>query len=228
MSLKLYYWNVRGAAQHIRTLLKYLDVEFEEINPTKEDWPALKQSFIDGGFNFPNLPMIEDRDFKLSESKAILTYLAQTKGDGTLIGKTPQDQAIIRQIDGVVEDVFNILKKSAFVPDFKEKLQEAAGNEKLTRVVDRLEKHFADGREFVVGYFTIADLIIAGAYSIVNDIFKSAEVDNPMEKKVLYDHSVRVANLSRIKEYYASDEYKNKGLAPIPWLKKHPLTEPSN
>ena len=76
MTLKLYYWNYKGRAQLIRTLLKHLNVEYEEINPTKDNWQGTSKAFLEGGFHFPNLSMIEDGDLKLSESGAILRYIA--------------------------------------------------------------------------------------------------------------------------------------------------------
>ena len=226
MSLKLYYWNATGAAQAIRILLHYLKVDFEEINPTKETWPALKQSFVDGGFTFANLPMIDEGDFKLSQSKAVLFYLAQTRGDGSTVGKTPRDQAIVRQLVGVVDDLLGVLRRGTFTEDYKTKLQEVAADQKLIRIVEGFEKRLSDGREFLLGYFTIADIAISGVYNAVNHVYKSAEVKNPLAKQLLYDHAVRVANLSGIKEYYASDEYQNKPMLPLPWVKRHPLTPP--
>ena len=169
-----------------------------------------------------------DRGFKLSETQAILTYLAESKGDGTLVGKTPKDKAFIRQIEGVVDDLLQLLYRNIFIPDYKAKLQEAAANEKLLRAIRRLQNHFSDGRDFALGYFTLADIVIAHAYKILNHVFKSAGLSNPMEKKILYDHAFRVDNLPGIKEYYASDQYKNMVAMPGDWLKEHPLTVPAN
>ena len=228
MPLKLYYWSFKARSEQIKTLLHYLKVDFEEINPTKEEWPALQNTFIDGGFNFPNLPMIEDGDYKLSESMAIMSYIAEAYGDGSLAGKNPQDQAIVRQLEGVLRDLVNIFLKCVFTPEFKSKLQEAAGDEKLLKVVRRLENQFSDGRHFALGYFTIADLFIANTYRLVNHFMKSAGVDNPMEKKILYEHAIRVANLPGIKEYFESNEYKNTPYFRMPWFKEHPLTAPAN
>ena len=227
MPLKLYYWDLRGRAENIRVLLKYLKVNYREINPSYGEWPNLKKKFIHEGFSFPNLPMIDDRGFMLSESKAILTYLAQTRGDGSLAGKTPQDQAIIKQIEGVIDEVYNHLLQVAFTLSYKSKLQQAA-SDKLLRVVKRLQNHFADGRDYAVGYFTVADIMISGFYRFINNFYRSAKLKNPMEKKILYYHTLRVSNLPGIKEYYASSEYKNRVSFPISWLKEYPLAVPSS
>ena len=153
-TLKIYYWDFHGGLENTRVLLKYLNVPYEEINPTQESWPALKQSFIDGGFNFPNLPnlpMIEDGDYKLSESKAIVSYLAEAKGDGTFAGKTPQDRGIIRQLEGVLDEAFNMLRLACMNPDYKTKIEEETKNPKFVRIADRIERHLEDGREYVLG-----------------------------------------------------------------------------
>ena len=86
MALKLYYWDFRARAVDIRTLLSSLKINDEELNPSQEEWPGLQKSLSDSKFNFPNLPMIDDAGFKASESKAILSYLAQSKGNYTLLG----------------------------------------------------------------------------------------------------------------------------------------------
>jgi hypothetical protein len=44
MSYKLYYFNIRGLAEPIRYLLKYGEIEFEDVRIEREDWPKLKES----------------------------------------------------------------------------------------------------------------------------------------------------------------------------------------
>ena len=228
MSLKLYYWEFKGRAVDIRTLLSYLKVNYQEIILKGEEWGGLQKSLSDSGFNFPNLPMIDDGGFKLSESKAVLAYLAESKGNYTLLGKTPQDRAIVRQIEGVDNEIRELILKNIFSPDYKANIQELARNEKLLRAVKRLEQHFSDGRRFAVGYLTIADIVIANAYKLLNHVFKSAGLKNPTENKILYDHAIRMDNLPGVREYYTSDEYKNRIFFPMPWFKEHPLTAPAN
>ena len=228
MPLKLYYWSFKGRGINIKTLLKYFRENYQEVTLTRQQWPALKQSFLDAGFNFPNLPMIEDGDYKLSESMAVLTYLAETRGDGSLAGKNPQDQATLRQLEGVLLDLVNMLLKCVFTGEYKTKLQEVKDNQKILGIIQRLETLFSDGRQFALGYFTVADICISNTYRMIYQFFKSAEVDNPLERKILYDHAVRVGDLPGIKEFFASDDYKNTPYFPMPWVKQHPLTAPAN
>ena len=47
MPLKLYYWDFRGRAENIRTLLSYLKVNYDELKPSQEEWPDLQKSLSD-------------------------------------------------------------------------------------------------------------------------------------------------------------------------------------
>lgn len=47
--IKLTYFNGRGLAEHIRYLLKYGNIAFEDIRIEQDNWPALKECkfFVD-------------------------------------------------------------------------------------------------------------------------------------------------------------------------------------
>jgi glutathione S-transferase len=47
--------------------------------------------------NFPNLPYLIDGDLKISETLAIVRYIAN-KYDKSLLGTTVEDQAIVDQL----------------------------------------------------------------------------------------------------------------------------------
>ena len=44
MSTKLTYFNIKGLAEPIRLLLKYGDIEFEDVRIEKDKWPEMKPS----------------------------------------------------------------------------------------------------------------------------------------------------------------------------------------
>ncbi|VDL65089.1 unnamed protein product [Hymenolepis diminuta] len=77
----LAYWDIRGLAESIRLLLRYLGVDFEEklyhFGPAPDfdgkEWFDEKFKL---GLDFPNLPYYIDGDFKLTQSSAILEYIA--------------------------------------------------------------------------------------------------------------------------------------------------------
>ncbi|GIX81999.1 glutathione S-transferase [Caerostris darwini] len=69
------YWNKRGRVEPIRYLLHYKNVDFEDKRYIfgKDEWKKVKFTL---GFDFPNLPYYIDGDTKLTQSVAILRYLA--------------------------------------------------------------------------------------------------------------------------------------------------------
>ena len=74
-------------------MLHYLNVEYNEklyvlgdapdFNP--QEWATVKFTL---GMEFPNLPYYVDGDYKLSETVAIMKYIA-AKHDDKLRGRTP-------------------------------------------------------------------------------------------------------------------------------------------
>ncbi|KAL1467008.1 hypothetical protein MTO96_005874 [Rhipicephalus appendiculatus] len=76
------YWDLRGLGQPIRNLLIYKGVQFEDKrykfgaapDYDREEW--LKEKFT-LGLRFPNLPYYIDGDVKMTQSMAIIRYLAR-------------------------------------------------------------------------------------------------------------------------------------------------------
>ncbi|CAG7726509.1 unnamed protein product [Allacma fusca] len=108
------YWDIRGLAQPIRLLLQYLGVDYENKlygfssgpGPEDESWTSEKFTL---GLDFPNIPYWIDDKIKLTESKAILKYLAKTKGPAT-VPDNVEDQAIADQVEGLANDVQTALQ----------------------------------------------------------------------------------------------------------------------
>jgi len=76
------YWEIRGLGQPIRLLLAYKQADIEDkryyTGPApdydKSQW--LNEKF-NLGFDFPNLPYLVDGDVKLTQTHAIMRYLAR-------------------------------------------------------------------------------------------------------------------------------------------------------
>ena len=86
----LAYWDIRGVAEPIRALLHYAGVDFndkrypfgpgktrQELDSIKQHWYKDKFSL---GLDFPNLPHWIEGDLKLTQTLAILKYLARNNG----------------------------------------------------------------------------------------------------------------------------------------------------
>ena len=91
-------------------MLKYCGVEFEDkMYPVtgepgawdKTSWTDVKESL---GFEYPNLPYMQDGDTKISETVAIMKYIAK-KWDPTLLGNTAAELARAEMLFAQVYDM---------------------------------------------------------------------------------------------------------------------------
>jgi len=92
---ELGYWDIRGLAQPIRFLLEYVGTDFtdtqfslkgEKPNFVRSEWLDVK---FTKGLDFPNLPYYIEGSVKLTQTHAIMRYIAR-KHD--LLGKTEEEQ----------------------------------------------------------------------------------------------------------------------------------------
>lgn len=77
-TMKLGYWEIRGYAEPIRTLLHYCKVPFEDVRygfgsgadfPSMNEWFKVKPSM---GLDFPNLPyLITDTGCKITQVSSL-------------------------------------------------------------------------------------------------------------------------------------------------------------
>ena len=98
-SLPIYgYWNFRGGfrGQVGRYLLAYAGVRVEEkrydMIEGKREWTEQDKKNL--GIEFPNLPYLIDGDYKLTECKAIHSYICD-RWCPALLGSTPEQRAQI-------------------------------------------------------------------------------------------------------------------------------------
>jgi hypothetical protein len=95
--IKLGYWKIRGLAQPIRYLLEYIEHPYEDVHYEQgdapefsiESWTSVKN---DLGLHFPNMPYMIDGATTLTDTVAIMIYLA-AKYEPELLGKTPAIKA---------------------------------------------------------------------------------------------------------------------------------------
>ena len=91
---RLGYWKIRGLAQQIRYELEYLGVDYDETLYEQGDAPDYDRSqWLEEkdtlGLQFPNLPYFIDGNFKLTETNAIMKYIAHKHGPELLGGDAP-------------------------------------------------------------------------------------------------------------------------------------------
>jgi len=98
MPYKLVYFPVRGRAQCIRYMCIDNDIPFEDSLVEIENFPNVKNTFM-----FGQLPVLYDGEFEISQTNAILHYLAKKHG---LYGDSDKDMARVDMIHEQRTDVF--------------------------------------------------------------------------------------------------------------------------
>ena len=88
----LAYWNIRGLAQPIRLVLVYAGVDFVDKRYESSERAVWLSDKPNLGLDFPNIPYYIDGDLKISQSMAILKYLARKHG---LVAR--DDRELIKQ-----------------------------------------------------------------------------------------------------------------------------------
>ncbi|KAM4807235.1 glutathione S-transferase Mu 2-like [Urocitellus parryii] len=126
MPMKLGYWDVRGLANPIRLLLEYTDSSYEEKRYTMGDAPNYDRSqWLDEkfklGLDFPNLPYLIDGPHRITQSNAILRYLARKHN---LYGETEEEMIHVDILENQAMDTRVQLAMICYSPDFEKKKPE--------------------------------------------------------------------------------------------------------
>ncbi|XP_058394704.1 glutathione S-transferase Mu 1-like isoform X4 [Diceros bicornis minor] len=137
MAMTLGYWDVRGLAHPIRLLLEYTDSNYEEKKYTEEDGDStlvvsrllpntcrlapdydrsqwLKEKYK-LGLDFPHLPYLIDGAHKITQSNAILRYIARKHN---LCGETEEEKIRMDILENEVMDTRMALVCLCYNPDF--------------------------------------------------------------------------------------------------------------
>uniref|UniRef100_A0A8C6A2A8 Glutathione S-transferase n=1 Tax=Marmota marmota marmota TaxID=9994 RepID=A0A8C6A2A8_MARMA len=126
MPMILGYWDIRGLAHAIRLLLEYTDSNYEEKRYTMGDAPDYDRSqWLDEkfklGLDFPNLPYLIDGPHKITQSNAILRYLARKHN---LCGETEEEKIRVDILENQIMDVRMHFIMLCYNPDFEKKKPE--------------------------------------------------------------------------------------------------------
>ena len=193
------YWTVKRRGEPIRWLIILLGIDVKEWNPaTPEEWEERKKQIGP----FPNIPFLVDGDITITESAAIPVYLILKSGKTEFLGKSIQDQARVKQLDGIVTDIveafFRVLGQG---PDFSGALGKTleAGGAVASKVA-QLSTFLAD-KEYLLGYLTWSDLRVVYAARFCEAYAISLCQADPFAKhQNLQQLIARVESLPGIKE----------------------------
>jgi len=202
--VQLAYWDIRGLAQPIRFLLEYTGTDWEDKyyvtgpGPTydKSCWFSVKFNL---GLDFPNLPYLVDGDLKLTQTKAILKYIAR-KHD--LLGKTEQEQIRIDLVDCQNDDMRGAFTGLCYNPDF-ENLKPKYLEEVLPPRLQQLSNFLGENTWFAGDNLSYVD------FTIYEGLDQHRALDPNVLKnyKNLEDFVKRFESLEKISNYMTSPKF---------------------
>ncbi|KAM5558313.1 glutathione S-transferase F11-like [Rosa sericea] len=176
------YGPVRAACpQRVMVCLLEKGVEFEVVHVDLQAGEQ-KQPHILARQPFGQVPAIEDGDFKLFESRAIVRYYAAKYADRgpNLLGTTLEEKALVDQWLEVESHNFNdlvyaVVLQLVVLPSMGETSDLAlvrSCEEKLKKVFDVYEERLSKSTYLAGSSFTLADLSHLPAIRCLMDEFK--------------------------------------------------------
>jgi len=191
------YWKIRGLAGPIRLLCKYTGEPLAEdfYEPPRENWLNVKETLK---LDFPNLPYMIDGDVRLTQSNAILRYIARKH---SLLGKDEQQMAIV---DMVIEEAMDYNKRftgMCYSKEFESLLPDYL--EKLPYFLKRTEA-FLEGKTWFAGdSITACDFLMWHQIEQITLLEPKCLDEFPLLKGFLQ----RFESLPELEAYMKSDEF---------------------
>lgn len=183
----LTYFPGNGRAVIARAILSYGKANWTNNAMNPADWPKIKKS---GLCEFEQVPILEHKGKKLSQSLAIDFYLARKFN---LMGKNDDENYEIESLMCCFEDIFTPIWKFMFCqgPE-KEKLKEEAKT-KYEFFLKKIEERYVrlgKKKYFIGDRMTLADIFVGAALPSACDCFgecllgKAAPELQPLVKRL--------------------------------------------
>ncbi|VDO12380.1 unnamed protein product [Rodentolepis nana] len=201
------YWDIRGLAEQIRLLLRYLKVEYQEklYKPgpapayDREEWMAEKFNL---GLSFPNLPYYIDDGFSISQTSAILEYIADTHD---MIPNCKKQRATLHMLMNDVMDLRSSFIKMCYSPDFENLKVDFMKN--LPDKLSQYEKYLEDRKWLSGKNINYPDFNLCEILNQLKKFEPSCLDAFPKVKTYLNNFE----NLPELKDYMASEQFKTRG-----------------
>ena len=180
--VKLHYFPGRGRAETTRWMLAINHIKFENIPiETPEMLLALRAS---GKLPFDQMPLLEIEELNLSQSSAMIRYLARSGG---YYGSTEQDAVWCDMVAGAVSDFAETSLQAAFQPTKKIAVKALQG--RFNKFGPRFENRLSKNGLCAGVKLTFADILLAEAINSylewIPDILDETPFLDNLYKKVI-------------------------------------------
>ncbi|XP_033008359.1 glutathione S-transferase Mu 1-like isoform X3 [Lacerta agilis] len=168
MTMILGYWDIRGLAGAIRLLLEYTGTPYEDKQYVFGDapdfdasqWTNVKETL---GLDFPNLPYLIDGETKITQSNAIIRYIARKH---KMCGESEEEIIRMDILENQLMDVRMAFARVCYSPDFEklkpDYLEQIPGELKL------LSQFLGDRKWFAGKKITYVDFL---AYDVLERLW---------------------------------------------------------
>jgi glutathione S-transferase len=195
------YWKGwKGLGERVKLLAEYLHLPYiwKPYVSEAEDWGKDKATLKT---DFPNLPYIIDGDVVMSESAALMHYLALKGKREDLLGKNTAQRVEVTTILGVLQDVQSYtgscLRGQAPWKETWEK--------QIVPRFEKISKHLGT-KKFICDDLTIADFVLFTHLQMHSDL----KPDSFDKLPNLKEYFARFSAIPEIAAYLASDRtYKS-------------------
>lgn len=173
--LEFAYWESRGRGEHIRLLLEYLGIAYNERNFDPSGWRSVKQSQPS---KLPaSLPYIIDnigqgQQEQIFDTDAIANYLCQKKKRFDLLGKNTNEVILLKSARGAINDLFEIVFQGLVMnPSYKDELTKTL----LDKIHPKLRQisNFLGTKLFLIGDLTYVDFHLYETLREVDAVFEA-------------------------------------------------------
>ncbi|XP_047218706.1 glutathione S-transferase Mu 3-like [Girardinichthys multiradiatus] len=202
MSMVLAYWDIRGLAQPIRLLLEYTGTNYkdkfyvcgEAPDYDKSCWFGEKEKL---GIDFANLPYLVDGDRKITQSNAIMRYIARKHN---MCGETEDEKIRLDVMENQAMDFRNGFVMLCYL-DMENK--KPGYLKSLPGVLKQFSDFLGDRKWFAGDKITFVDFIM---YELLDQhrMFLPTCLDDYKNLRDLMD---RFEALEKIAAYMKSDRF---------------------
>ncbi|CAK8565473.1 unnamed protein product [Lathyrus sativus] len=206
------YGPIYGSPKRVLVCLFEKEVEFETVDIDLFKGEHKQPDFLKLQ-PFGEVPLIQDGDYTLYESRAIIRYYAEKyKNQGTdLLGKTIEERGLVEQWLEVEAHsfhpaIYNLVVQVLFaplkgVPSDQKVIEES--DEKLKKVLDIYEERLSKTKYLAGDFFSLADLShLAFGHYLVNQTGRGNLVRERKHVSAWWDDISRRPSWKKVLELY--------------------------